>query len=76
MRHGAAATQAESLLAAHDPVPQWALEGVLLSSDLMPHVLAPLELEDGAAAAASACCRRAQKCSKLLETARNRSNLA
>ena len=52
MRHGAAATQAEALLAAHDPVPQWAVEGVFLSSDLMPHVLAPLELEDGAAAAA------------------------
>ena len=48
----AAAAQAEALLAAHDPVPQWAVEGVLLSSDLVPHVLAPLELEDGAAAAA------------------------
>ena len=30
----AAAAQAEALLAAHDPVPQWAVEGVLLSSDL------------------------------------------
>ena len=29
-----AAAQAEALLAAHDPVPQWAVEGVLLSSDL------------------------------------------
>ena len=47
-----AAAQAENLIAAHDPVPQWAVEGVLLSSDLVPHVLAPLELEDGAAAAA------------------------
>ena len=49
---GAAAAQAEAVLAAHQPVPQWAVEGVLLSSDLVPHVLAPLELEDGAAAAA------------------------
>ena len=48
----AAAAQAEAVLAAHQPVPQWAVEGVLLSSDLVPHVLAPLEQEDGAAAAA------------------------
>jgi hypothetical protein len=48
----AAAAQAEAVLAAHQPVPQWAVEGVLLSSDLVPHVLAPLESEDGAAAAA------------------------
>ena len=47
-----AAAQAEDVLAAHQPVPQWAVEGVLLSSDLVPHVLAHLELEDGAAAAA------------------------
>ena len=48
----AVAAQAEAVLAAHQPVPQWAVEGVLLSSDLVPHVLAPLESEDGAAAAA------------------------
>ena len=30
---------------------QWAIEGVLLSNDLAPLVLAPLQLEDGAAAA-------------------------
>ena len=48
----AAAARAEAVLAAHQPVPQWAVEGVLLSSDLVPHVLAPLESEDGAAAAA------------------------
>ena len=30
---------------------QWAVEGVLLSSDLLPHLLAPLQLQDGAAAA-------------------------
>ena len=39
----AAAAQAEAVLAAHQPVPQWAVEGVLLSSDLVPRVLAPLE---------------------------------
>ena len=44
---GVAAAQAGAVLAAHQPVPQWAVEGVLLSSDLLPHVLAPLELEDG-----------------------------
>ena len=48
----AVAARAEAVLAAHQPVPQWAVEGVLLSSDLVPHVLAPLESEDGAAAAA------------------------
>ena len=48
----AVAARAEAVLAAHQPVPQWAVEGVLLSSDLVPHVLAPLEQEDGAVAAA------------------------
>ena len=43
--------QADALLAVHKPVPQWAVEGVLLSIDLLPHLLAPLQLEDGAAAA-------------------------
>ena len=43
--------RADAILAAHKPLPQWAVEGVLLSSDLVPHLLAPLELEDGAAAA-------------------------
>ena len=38
-------------LAAHKPLAQWAVEGVLLSSDLVLHLLAPLQLEDGAAAA-------------------------
>jgi len=47
----AAQRQADELLAAHKPLPQWAVQGVLLSSDLVPHVLAPLQLEDGAAAA-------------------------
>ena len=36
---------------AHKPLAQWAVEGVLLSSDLVPHLLAPLQLEDGAATA-------------------------
>eukprot|EP00964_Phaeocystis_antarctica_P137107 scaffold101592_cov60-Phaeocystis_antarctica.AAC.1 len=42
---------AEAILAAKDPLAQRLVEGVLLSSDLAPHVLAPLPLEDGAAAA-------------------------
>jgi len=41
----------DALLAAHKPLALWAVEGVLLSSDLVPHLLAPLQLEDGAAAA-------------------------
>ena len=43
---------AEAILAANNPLAQRLVEGVLLSSDLAPHVLAPLPLEDGAAAAA------------------------
>ena len=42
---------ADAFFATHKPLPQWAVEGVLLSNDLVPHVLAPLQLEDGAAAA-------------------------
>ena len=42
--------RADAILAAHKPLAQWAVEGVLLSSDLVPHLLAPLELEDGAVA--------------------------
>ena len=36
----AAAAQAEAVLAERDPVPPWTVEGVLLSNDLVPHVLA------------------------------------
>ena len=43
--------RADAILAAHKPLAQWAVEGVLLSSDLVPHLLAPLQLQDGAAAA-------------------------
>jgi hypothetical protein len=43
--------RADAILAAHKPLAQWAVEGVLLSSDLVPHLLAPLQLEGGAAAA-------------------------
>ena len=43
--------QAEAILAANKPLAQRLVEGVLLSNDLAPHVLAPLPLEDGAAAA-------------------------
>ena len=42
--------RADAILAAHKPLAQWAVEGVLLSSDLVPHLLAPLRLEDGSAA--------------------------
>jgi len=47
----AARNTADAVIAAEQPVPQWAVEGVLLSEDLVQHLLAPLELEDGAAAA-------------------------
>ena len=43
--------RADAILAAHKPLAQWAVEGVLLSSVLVPHLLAPLQLADGAAAA-------------------------
>jgi hypothetical protein len=43
--------RADAILAVHKPLAQWAVEGVLLSSDLLPHLLAPLQLQDGAAAA-------------------------
>ena len=42
--------RADALLAAHKPLAQWAVEGVLLSNDLVPHLLAPLQPEDVAAA--------------------------
>ena len=42
---------AEACLATHNPVPHWAVERVLLSPDLVPHILGPLVAEDGAAAA-------------------------
>ena len=42
---------ADECMAAHNPLPLWAVERVLLSADLVPHVLGPLEAEDGAAAA-------------------------
>ena len=46
---------ADAFFAEHNPLPQWAVESVLLSNDLVPHVLAALELEDGAAAAVCSC---------------------
>ena len=42
---------AEECIATHKPLPPWAVERVLLSPDLMPHILGPLVAEDGAAAA-------------------------
>ena len=42
---------AEECMAAHTPLPHEMVERVLLSPDLVPHILGPLEAEDGAAAA-------------------------
>ena len=42
---------AEECMAAHTPLPHELVERVLLSPDLVPHLLGPLEAEDGAAAA-------------------------
>jgi hypothetical protein len=42
---------AEECMAAHTPLPHWAVDRVLISADLVPHLLGPLEAEDGAAAA-------------------------
>ena len=38
-------------MAAHSPLPHEMVERVLLSPDLVPHILGPLEAEHGAAAA-------------------------
>merc|ERR1740124_938814 len=38
-------------MAAHTPLPHEMVERVLLSPDLVPHILGPLDAEDGAAAA-------------------------
>ena len=42
---------AEECMAAHHPLPYEMVERVLLSPDLVPRILGPLEVEDGAAAA-------------------------
>jgi len=42
---------AEECMAAHTPLPHEMVERVLLSPDLVPHLLGPLEAEDGAVAA-------------------------
>ena len=42
---------AEECMAAHNPLPHEMVERVLLSPDLVPHILGPLVAEDGAAAA-------------------------
>ena len=44
------AAEADALLAKHSPFPAWA-RGALLSDDLLPGVVAPLEAKHGAAAA-------------------------
>merc|ERR1712153_168614 len=42
---------AEECMAAHSPLPHEMVERVLMSPDLVPHILGPLVAEDGAAAA-------------------------
>ena len=42
---------AEDCMAAHNPLPHEMIERVLLSPDLVPHILGPLKAESGAAAA-------------------------
>ena len=42
---------AEECMAAHQPLSHQLVERVLLSPDLVPHILGPLDAEDGAAAA-------------------------
>ena len=44
-------TAADAALARDDPLPTWAVDEVLLSSDLAPRVVEKLEVKDGAAAA-------------------------
>ena len=45
---------AEECMAAHTPLPHELVERVLLSPDLVPHILGQLEAEDGAAASVCA----------------------
>jgi hypothetical protein len=45
-----ACTAADALLAEHDPLPAWATAEVVLSPDLAPNLMAPLDLVHGAAA--------------------------
>jgi len=42
----------DALIAHHKPLPAWCVEGVLLSPDLLPHLIDSLSLDDHAAAAA------------------------
>ena len=50
LSEGANRHAADALLAKCSPLPERARDEVLLSTDLLPHVLATLDLEDGAAA--------------------------
>lgn len=49
----------EACLASHIPTPQWALDTILLSDDILPHIFAHIELKDGAAAAVCTAFRSA-----------------
>ena len=49
---------ADALLAVHAPVPEWAVSAVLTSDDLVPGLIKPLALADGAAAAVCTAWRR------------------
>ena len=44
-------TAADAALARHDPLPAWAVDEVLLSSDLAPRLTGAMSVKDGAAAA-------------------------
>ena len=49
----------EKVIAARSPLPDWAVNEVLHSSDLLPSIFASLQLEDSAAAAACSSWRQA-----------------
>ena len=44
----AARRATDECIAGHDPLPQWAVDEVLLSSDLLRHVMVSLDTWDGA----------------------------
>ena len=46
-----ARNRADALIARHKPLPAWCIDGVLLSPDLLPHVIDALSIQDYAAAA-------------------------
>ena len=53
-------------LALHNPLPSWAVDGALLSSDLAPRMMGALEWNDGAAAVACKAWRDAWEATRTL----------